>query len=107
LAASNKLKTVICHCGRWRHVWDDDSFHDSSRSICYNVIIKTLPIWPYLLSEDLFLLLYMKILFLLLLGFACGKFSPSINIIWSRIWGFHSGEYEECCILGCSAVRVL
>jgi hypothetical protein len=63
LAASNKLKTVICHCGRWRHVWDDDSFHDSSRSICYNVILKTLPIWPYVLSEDLFLLLYKKIFF--------------------------------------------
>jgi hypothetical protein len=27
-----------------------------------------------------------------------------IHIYVSRIWGFHGGEYEDCCLLGCSTV---
>jgi hypothetical protein len=25
----------------------------------------------------------------------------------NRIWGFHGGDYEECCLLGCYAVWLL
>jgi hypothetical protein len=27
-----------------------------------------------------------------------------INIFTCRIWGSHGGEYEDCCLLGCSTV---
>jgi hypothetical protein len=26
---------------------------------------------------------------------------------WCQIWGFHSGDYEECRFLGCCAVQIL
>jgi hypothetical protein len=29
------------------------------------------------------------------------------NKLKSKIWGFHSGDYEECRLLGCGAVYVL
>jgi hypothetical protein len=30
--------------------------------------------------------------------------AKTVNIYSSRIWGSHSGEYEDGCLLGCSAV---
>jgi hypothetical protein len=30
---------------------------------------------------------------------------PGMNtFLLSRIWGSHGGEYEDCCLLGCSTV---
>jgi hypothetical protein len=34
------------------------------------------------------------------------RLGTEVNIKW-KIWGFHGGEYEEWCLLGCYAVRLL
>jgi hypothetical protein len=29
--------------------------------------------------------------------------APWPLMIYCKIWGFHGGDYEECCLLGCGA----
>jgi hypothetical protein len=41
--------------------------------------------------------------FLCVLCTMCMKWTH-IGLFISRIWGSHGGEYEDCCLLGCSTV---
>jgi hypothetical protein len=67
-------------------------------------------LWSYLLAHITYKLLFQHLNLLnwqhKLFVIASSSFRNSLPKL-CKIWGFHSGDYEECRLLGCGTVQIL